>query len=594
MAITSSPISTAANNIVKISTRSERALPKAQKEFQNFSRFLDIEVAKLERTPLPDKRKVKSLSNLSITSTFGSIGNLLSNLFSGGIGLADFVTGMFPGKGEKIGKEPTKGKVQPKPTSKGGKVKIGGVKALGVANAVLAGLDFTSGLSEGESVGKAASGAAGSAIGSLAGGALAGALLSGAVGQALVPVPGVGFVIGLAAAALGGFAGGYVADRSFETLTGEGKKKQDEMLKSESEKQKSRPKVENVTSMESFSKVLMKFNDSVIKFENFTANIGNIVGVNGGPPMEELSGEVKSNYDGENSNVVATPPNGTVITAEGGESPDKHFSSGYGWRWGRMHRGVDYAHSNPKAPITILQGGIADTGYESGYGNWVSVKHNNGAETFYGHLSKVNVSRGQRIEAGTVIGNQGSTGRSTGPHVHFEYRPGGPGSARVNGRSVASSYFRFGGNIKVSKPKPTDAQQKLNPVSTDYSSAKPAGANVPNVTPKVNAPRVRPNTVGQMATMPQNIMSPPPKPTPNVNHYTSYSRVNQSQSYIIDRETILAMGGGAAKVRSSPPVAQSSGGGSSGGGTVNITYDIGSSVLNSFMKSVLLTNLSAT
>lgn len=141
---------------------------------------------------------------------------------------------------------------------------------------------------------------------------------------------------------------------------------------------------------------------------------------------------------------------GKLYEATGGQSPNQYKSSNFGWRWGRQHQGVDYAHPTANIPVSILQSGTVTTGYDpEGWGNYITIKHENGAQTLYGHLSKILVQNGQKIKPGTVIGNQGSSGRSTGPHVHFEYRPGGPGSKATNGESVADSYFRFGGNVQL-------------------------------------------------------------------------------------------------------------------------------------------------
>lgn len=141
---------------------------------------------------------------------------------------------------------------------------------------------------------------------------------------------------------------------------------------------------------------------------------------------------------------------GKLYEADGGQTPSSYKSSNFGWRWGRNHNGVDYAHPTANIPVSVLQPGVASVGFDpGGWGNYVTVKHTNGAQTLYGHLSKVLIQNGQKIDPGTVIGNQGSTGRSTGPHVHFEYRPGGPGTKAMNGEGVANSYFRFGGNIKL-------------------------------------------------------------------------------------------------------------------------------------------------
>ena len=199
----SSPLVAAANNIVSLGSRSN-SLPRFQRYFNTFSKFLEVEKRSLEKLKLPDKKKIKALANLNIASTFGRPGNLLGSLFSGALDLAGFVGSMFPGRG-KFGKPQKPTQVRPpKPILQGPRLKLCGMRAVGVGNALFAGLDFATGLAEGESVGKAAAGA---------GGALAGGLLGGVIGQTLIPIPGLGFVIGNMA---GSFLGGYAADRVYE------------------------------------------------------------------------------------------------------------------------------------------------------------------------------------------------------------------------------------------------------------------------------------------------------------------------------------------------------------------------------------------
>src|SRR5690606_1590516 len=62
------------------------------------------------------------------------------------------------------------------------------------------------------------------------------------------------------------------------------------------------------------------------------------------------------------------------------------------------------------------------SGWNGGYGNYIIISHDNGTQTLYSHLSSVNVSLGQRVSQGDLIGAVGSTGKSTGPHLHFEVR----------------------------------------------------------------------------------------------------------------------------------------------------------------------------
>jgi len=191
----SSPLVSAANTIVSLNARSKRSLPRFVSEFRSFSSFITTEKAELDRLRLPEKRKIKALANLNIATNFGSPGGLLNSLASGAMDVAGFLGNMFPSEG-KLGKPKKPAGKPPKPTVKGPTLKFGGLRSIGILNAVFAGLDFATGLQEGESVGKAAAGA---------GGSLAGGLLGGAIGQALIPIPGVGFVIG---SAVGGMAGG--------------------------------------------------------------------------------------------------------------------------------------------------------------------------------------------------------------------------------------------------------------------------------------------------------------------------------------------------------------------------------------------------
>jgi hypothetical protein len=248
----SSPLVAAANNIVSFGLRSN-SLSKFQSQYISFGRFLETEKRSLEKLKLPDKKKIKLLASLNIASNFGRPGNLLGSLFSGALDLGGFVGNMFPGRG-KFGKPQRPPKLKPpKPTLSGPRLKLGGMRAVGVGNALFAGLDFATGLAEGESVGKAAAGA---------GGALAGSLLGGAIGQALIPIPGVGFVLGSMA---GGFLGGYASDRVYEGGSSL-KQKLSEKLKGQEAKQKA-----FTGGSGSFADSISKFDQAVGKFERGVA-----------------------------------------------------------------------------------------------------------------------------------------------------------------------------------------------------------------------------------------------------------------------------------------------------------------------------------
>jgi murein DD-endopeptidase MepM/ murein hydrolase activator NlpD len=104
-------------------------------------------------------------------------------------------------------------------------------------------------------------------------------------------------------------------------------------------------------------------------------------------------------------------------------------TSRFGRRWGRMHKGIDIA-GPVGTPINAAADGIVvASGWSSGgYGNLVEVRHNDGTTTRYGHNSRLSVAVGQVVRQGQQVAEMGSTGHSTGSHLHFEIRPSG-GSA---------------------------------------------------------------------------------------------------------------------------------------------------------------------
>ena len=99
------------------------------------------------------------------------------------------------------------------------------------------------------------------------------------------------------------------------------------------------------------------------------------------------------------------------------------FNWGYGPRWGRMHRGWDLGLEVGDTVRSNFNGIVRYAEYnDGGYGNCVIVAHSNGIETLYGHLEKILCQRGDLVFAGEVLGLGGTTGRSTGPHLHNEWR----------------------------------------------------------------------------------------------------------------------------------------------------------------------------
>ncbi len=97
-------------------------------------------------------------------------------------------------------------------------------------------------------------------------------------------------------------------------------------------------------------------------------------------------------------------------------------TSNYGWRWNRGHHGVDIGLKTGEPVHAAFRGTVRIARRMGGYGNCVVLRHSNGLETLYGHLSKINVKPMQEVVAGEIIGLGGSTGNSTGPHLHFECR----------------------------------------------------------------------------------------------------------------------------------------------------------------------------
>jgi murein DD-endopeptidase MepM/ murein hydrolase activator NlpD len=100
-------------------------------------------------------------------------------------------------------------------------------------------------------------------------------------------------------------------------------------------------------------------------------------------------------------------------------------TSEYGYRWGRLHAGIDIAAPSGTPIGAAIAGTVIYSSWQSGYGNVVIISHGGGLSTLYGHQSRLGVSLGQVVGQGQIIGYVGSTGHSTGPHVHFETRYGG-------------------------------------------------------------------------------------------------------------------------------------------------------------------------
>jgi murein DD-endopeptidase MepM/ murein hydrolase activator NlpD len=142
--------------------------------------------------------------------------------------------------------------------------------------------------------------------------------------------------------------------------------------------------------------------------------------------------------EAESEDNAAAAAEGTLGSLLGGSYDPKAISkaglvwpikgritSGFGRRWGRLHAGIDIAAPRG-TPIRAARGGtVVFSGWMGGYGNAIIINHGGGLATLYGHQSKRAASVGQVVKQGQVIGYVGSTGHSTGNHLHFETRIGG-------------------------------------------------------------------------------------------------------------------------------------------------------------------------
>ncbi|RRN75109.1 M23 family metallopeptidase [Peribacillus simplex] len=131
---------------------------------------------------------------------------------------------------------------------------------------------------------------------------------------------------------------------------------------------------------------------------------------------KEITEKAKTEITRKGTKVVPSQGSGTYSwPADGG-----YISSKQGQRWGKLHKGIDIARPTTRT-ITAADHGIIETaGNSEGYGNKITINHNNGYKTVYAHLDSINVKAGQKIEKGMKIGMMGSTGHSTGVHLHFE------------------------------------------------------------------------------------------------------------------------------------------------------------------------------
>ena len=141
-------------------------------------------------------------------------------------------------------------------------------------------------------------------------------------------------------------------------------------------------------------------------------------------PASELYNDWNNNYAHRGGNL----PDVYKIDLRGFHmpTPSRVITSNFGRRWGRRHQGLDIKVYIGDTIRAAFSGKVRVVKYDAnGYGKYIVIRHNNGLETIYGHLSKQIVSPNQTVRAGQPIGLGGNTGRSTGSHLHFETRLAG-------------------------------------------------------------------------------------------------------------------------------------------------------------------------
>jgi murein DD-endopeptidase MepM/ murein hydrolase activator NlpD len=137
----------------------------------------------------------------------------------------------------------------------------------------------------------------------------------------------------------------------------------------------------------------------------------------------ELAARIREAHEGAGSTGTGQP------SAAGFVWPcDGVVVSGFGMRWGRMHEGIDIGCAYGTPNRAAASGTVIYTGWLGGYGNLVVIDHGNGLSTAYAHASAIVVGVGQAVSQGETVSLVGSTGNSSGPHLHFE--------VRVNGQAV--------------------------------------------------------------------------------------------------------------------------------------------------------------
>jgi murein DD-endopeptidase MepM/ murein hydrolase activator NlpD len=616
-----SPLLSSANNIVKM----KRSLPKRARDYNDFIDWLDTSNKDIKKIKLPKKKKVEDLQ-FSVGSSLGGGGGggggIINLLLGGAAGLG----ARFLGKGIKAVKGFGKNAISKIfPRSAGSSTKKAAIPAADVAKkGVVTGADDAAKVAAMKGGGKLAS----------KGGELASKLIPGLATAVNLGISGyrfsqgdvVGGSLSLASAIpiLGWAAVGVDVAREFGAFEGtplglkkeKPKNKIDERLKAQETKQREAASLSDVT----FASITDKFDKVVSKFEKFANGMG--AAISGKQPSDTSAQDKMTEYGeygARDQSTSTTPGELQDLESTGGilpSSSSKGDKFGYSsWR-GRNHNGIDYPLPEG-TPISVIQPGtVADAGFrDDGYGNRVKVNHPGGVSSFYAHLSSINVASGQKIDPGTVIGKIGSTGRSTGPHLHFEVDVNGKAS---NPEPYEDRLFRFGGNVKVKTKKGEQGapDQKVNTIEKqqsieDFIKGTKSGDRI------LNDPKLKAQLTGQTYQF-KNTMIKTPVSDPEVKQaqqmYNAYVRdIRSRQQDQVKAQTgdqipsqimtppptaaqqsaIFLMGDQSQQVASQPQVVPIPIGNGGGGGGVAVITPSEGQILNSLWTTMLLTNLSS-
>jgi murein DD-endopeptidase MepM/ murein hydrolase activator NlpD len=183
------------------------------------------------------------------------------------------------------------------------------------------------------------------------------------------------------------------------------------------------------------------------------------------------------------------------------------LNSVFGHRWGKQHQGLDLSLNFGDTVVAAFDGIVRYAKPNSGgYGNCIVIRHNNGLETLYGHLNNINVSENQFVKSGELIGLGGSTGHSTGPHLHFETRYKGHAIdpqllIDISTQQLKSEIVIFDKADLINYRNPTDTNNIINtekrPTSKSKKSKKGVKSSSKKKKPVKKGPVKKKTTTGK-------------------------------------------------------------------------------------------------